>query len=62
MAPRIKNISGINIRRSNRDYDSYQNAIIDLKNGRSDGVFGDTAVVNEWLAGEIATGSGNREK
>ncbi|AEL74726.1 bacterial extracellular solute-binding s, 3 family protein [Yersinia pestis PY-13] len=29
--------------------DSYQNAIIDLKNGRIDGVFGDTAVVNEWL-------------
>lgn len=30
-------------------YNSYQNAIIDLKNGRLDGVFGDTAVVNEWL-------------
>lgn len=30
-------------------YDSYQNAVIDLKNGRIDGVFGDTAVVNEWL-------------
>ncbi|WP_192456809.1 arginine ABC transporter substrate-binding protein [Musicola keenii] len=30
-------------------YDSYQNALIDLKNGRLDGVFGDTAVVNEWL-------------
>lgn len=30
-------------------YDSYQNAFIDLKNGRLDGVFGDTAVVNEWL-------------
>ncbi len=30
-------------------YDSYQNAFIDLKNGRIDGVFGDTAVVNEWL-------------
>ena len=30
-------------------YDSYQNAIIDLKSGRLDGVFGDTAVVNEWL-------------
>ena len=30
-------------------YDSYQNAIIDLKNGRIDGVFGDTAVVTEWL-------------
>ncbi|MDF7681312.1 arginine ABC transporter substrate-binding protein [Enterobacteriaceae bacterium ESL0689] len=30
-------------------YDSYQNAFIDLKNGRIDGIFGDTAVVNEWL-------------
>ncbi|HEI8865620.1 arginine ABC transporter substrate-binding protein [Serratia sp. AKBS12] len=30
-------------------YDSYQNAILELKNGRVDGVFGDTAVVNEWL-------------
>ncbi|MBJ7220492.1 MULTISPECIES: arginine ABC transporter substrate-binding protein [unclassified Brenneria] len=30
-------------------YDSYQNAVLDLKNGRIDGVFGDTAVVNEWL-------------
>nr|WP_310616229.1 arginine ABC transporter substrate-binding protein [Pantoea cypripedii] len=30
-------------------YDSYQNAILDLKNGRLDGVFGDTAVVNQWL-------------
>ncbi|PKH24312.1 arginine ABC transporter substrate-binding protein [Enterobacterales bacterium CwR94] len=30
-------------------YDSYQNAILDLKNNRLDGVFGDTAVVNEWL-------------
>lgn len=30
-------------------YDSYQNAILDLKNGRLDSVFGDTAVVNEWL-------------
>lgn len=30
-------------------YDSYQNAILDLKSGRIDGVFGDTAVVNEWL-------------
>lgn len=37
--PEIKTVS----------YDSYQNAIIDLKNGRLDGVFGDTAVVNEWL-------------
>ncbi len=30
-------------------YDSYQNAKLDLQNGRIDGVFGDTAVVNEWL-------------
>lgn len=30
-------------------YESYQTAIIDLKNGRLDAVFGDTAVVNEWL-------------
>lgn len=30
-------------------YDSYQNAILDLKNGRLDAVFGDTAVVNEWI-------------
>ena len=30
-------------------YDSYQNAFIDLNNGRIDGVFGDTAVVTEWL-------------
>ena len=30
-------------------YDSYQNAILDLNNGRIDAVFGDTAVVNEWL-------------
>ena len=30
-------------------YDSYQNALLDLKNGRIDAVFGDTAVVNEWL-------------
>ncbi|MEK6306025.1 MAG: arginine ABC transporter substrate-binding protein [Pantoea dispersa] len=30
-------------------YDSYQNAVLDLKNGRIDAVFGDTAVVNEWL-------------
>lgn len=30
-------------------YDTYQNAILDLKNGRLDAVFGDTAAVNEWL-------------
>lgn len=30
-------------------YDSYQNAVLDLKNGRIEAIFGDTAVVNEWL-------------
>ncbi|RLM27302.1 arginine ABC transporter substrate-binding protein [Brenneria alni] len=30
-------------------YDNYQNAVLDLKNGRIDGVFGDTAAVNTWL-------------
>lgn len=30
-------------------YDSYQNAILDLKNSRLDGVFGDAAVVSQWL-------------
>lgn len=30
-------------------YDSYQNAVLDLKNGRIEAVFGDTAVINEWL-------------
>lgn len=30
-------------------YDSYQNAILDLKNGRLNGVFGDSAVVSQWL-------------
>lgn len=30
-------------------YDSYQTAVLDVKNGRIDAVFGDTAVVNEWL-------------
>ncbi|MEN5016134.1 arginine ABC transporter substrate-binding protein [Erwinia sp. Eh17-17] len=38
-------LAGINV----VPYDSYQNAILDLKNGRIDAVFGDTAVVNEWL-------------
>lgn len=28
-------------------FNSYHNAILELKNGRIDGVFGDTAVVNE---------------
>lgn len=30
-------------------YDSYQNARLDLQNGRIDAVFVDTAVVTEWL-------------
>ncbi len=30
-------------------YDSYQNAKLDPENGRIDSVFGDTAVVTEWL-------------
>lgn len=30
-------------------YDSYQNAVLELKNGRVDGVFGDTAAVTQWL-------------
>ncbi|MGL5344459.1 MAG: arginine ABC transporter substrate-binding protein [Plesiomonas sp.] len=30
-------------------YGSYQNAVIDMKNGRVDAVFGDTAVIAEWL-------------
>ncbi len=30
-------------------YSSYQNAILDLKSGRLDAVFGDTAVSTEWL-------------
>lgn len=30
-------------------YASYQTAFIDLQNGRIDGVFGDTAVVNTWI-------------
>ncbi|XPE61483.1 hypothetical protein ACNKHT_05485 [Shigella flexneri] len=34
--PKVKTVSD----------DSYQNAFIDLKNGRIDGVFGDTAVGN----------------
>ncbi len=40
-------------------YDSYQNAIMELKNGRVDAIFGDTTVVNEWLkqyAGLAAVG------
>ncbi len=42
-------------------YDSYQNAIIDLKNGRIDGVFGDTAVVNEWLKTNPQLGGSHAE-
>lgn len=30
-------------------YDSYQNAILDLKNNRLDGILGDSAVVGAWL-------------
>lgn len=30
-------------------YDSYQNAILDLKNSRLDGILGDSAVVGAWL-------------
>jgi len=30
-------------------YDSYMNAKLDMQNGRIDAVFGDTAVVTEWL-------------
>ncbi len=33
-------------------YSSYQDAFIDMKNGRIDSVFGDTAVVTEWLNGD----------
>jgi len=35
-------------------YSSYQNAIQDLKSGRISAVFGDTAVVNEWLVNDTA--------
>ena len=38
-------------------YDSYQNAILDLKNNRLDGVFGDSAVVNQWLKGHPNLGT-----
>lgn len=48
-APRTRNIFRISTGSKTVSYDSYQNAFIDLKNGRIDGVFGDTAVVNEWL-------------
>lgn len=30
-------------------YDTYQNAILELNNGRIAAVFGDTAAVNEWI-------------
>ncbi|MFB6422020.1 MAG: arginine ABC transporter substrate-binding protein [Candidatus Malihini olakiniferum] len=33
----------------NVPYDSYQNAILDLKSGRLDAIFGDAAIVNSWL-------------
>ncbi len=32
-----------------RPYDSYQNALLDMTNGRVDAVFADTAVAREWL-------------
>ncbi len=32
-----------------RPYDSYQNALLDLTNGRIDAVFSDTAVAREWI-------------
>lgn len=37
-------------RQATSPYVSIQNAFIDLKNGRVDGVFGDSAVINQWLA------------
>ncbi|OED46085.1 arginine ABC transporter substrate-binding protein [Endozoicomonas sp. (ex Bugula neritina AB1)] len=33
-----------------RPYDSYQNALLDMTNGRIDVVFADTAVANEWIS------------
>ncbi|OLQ91024.1 arginine ABC transporter substrate-binding protein [Vibrio ponticus] len=33
-------------------YSSYQDAFIDMKNGRIDSVFGDNAVVAEWFKGD----------
>lgn len=33
-------------------YASYQDAFLDMKNGRIDSVFGDTAVVAEWFKKE----------
>lgn len=44
-------------------YDSYQNAKLDLQNGRIDAVFGDTAVVTEWLkAGPKLAAIGDKVK
>ena len=37
-----------------RPYDSYQNALLDMMNGRIDGVFADTAVAREWLSQQEA--------
>lgn len=37
-------------------YDSYQTAVMDLSSGRLDAVFGDTAVVNEWLKNDATLG------
>lgn len=42
-------------------YDSYQNARLDLQNGRIDAVFGDTAVVSLWLKDNAKLGAiGNK--
>ena len=35
-----------------RPYDSYQNALLDMTNGRLDAVFSDTAVAHEWISAE----------
>ena len=35
-----------------RPYDSYQNALLDMTNGRLDAVFSDTAVAREWITTE----------
>jgi arginine transport system substrate-binding protein len=42
LSDKYKNIIVVN-------YDSYQNALIDLKNDRIEAVFGETAVVEQWL-------------
>lgn len=35
-------------------YDSYQNAVLDLKSGRIDAIFSDSAVADEWLEKETS--------